>query len=297
MTRAWRAFTSRLLGVKAMSKLLSAECIRMMKNKLFWFAVAAMTICEIYCIQFGARVNKSADDTLETYYFYLAPMVGIFFAVFISLFLGTEHSYSTIRNKMIVGHTREQIYLSYYLTCLLGSVIMEIGWFIGGLTGIPLLGSFTSDTKMLILYFVSILLFTAALTALFVGISLMMPNKAGSAVLQIILVLILIFLSAEIYNGLCEPEEATKAFLSETGQLIMSDPEPNPRYIGGLLRTVYTWAVNISPMGQGILILHQFAGDSGSVPYLPTLQILSSLMMTALFLGVGIAVFRKKDLK
>ncbi|MBO5319896.1 MAG: ABC transporter permease subunit [Ruminococcus sp.] len=280
-----------------MSKLLSAELNRMVKSKLFWIAVAAMTICEIYCIQFGARVNKSGDVTLEQYYFYLAPMVGIFFAVFISLFLGTEHSDSTIRNKMIIGHTRVQMYFSYYLTCLIGAVIMEIGWFLGGLTGVPLLGSFTSDTKMLAVYFISILLFTAALTALSVGISLIMPNKAGSAVLQIILVLMLLFLSAETYNGLCEPEESAGYILSETGQLVMDEPKPNPRYIGGLLRTVYTWVVNISPMGQGILILHRSASDAEAVPYLPTLQILSSFIMTALFLGIGITVFRKKDLK
>lgn len=282
-----------------MSKLLSAECIRMMKSKLFWFAVATMTICEIYCIQFGARVNKSGDVTLEQYYFYLASTVGIFFSVFISLFLGTEHSDGTIRNKMIVGHTRGQIYFSYYLTCLFGVVIMEIEWFLGGLTGVPLLGSFTSDMKMLAVYFISILLFTAALTALSVGISLIMPNKAGSAVFQIILVLIIILLSSMIYNGLCEPKESAGdvTIVSETGQFIMGEPKPNPRYIDGLLRKVYTLAVNISPMGQGILILHQSASDAGAVPYLPTLQILSSFIMTALFLGIGIVVFRKKDLK
>ena len=281
-----------------MSKLLLSEFVRMLKSKLFWLVVIAMAVCEIYCVQFGARINnKLGDVTLDQYYFYLAPMVGIFFAVFISLFLGTEYSDSTIRNKMMVGHTRRQIYFSYYLTCLIGAIIMEIGWFIGGLTGIPLLGSFTADTKMLIQYFVSILLFTTVLTALFVGISLILPNKAGSAVLQIILILILIFLSAEIYNGLCEPEESSGYFLSETGQLTMSDPKPNPRYIGGALRTFCIWAVNISPVGQGILILHQSAGDSESVPYLPTLQMVSSLVVTILFLGVGVAVFQRKDLK
>lgn len=280
-----------------MSKLLSAEIIRMKKSKLFWLAAAAMTFCEIYCIQFGARVNESAEITLEQYYFYLAPMVGIFFTVFISLFLGTEYSDSTIRNKMIVGHTREQIYLSYYLICLIGSVIMEIGWFIGGLTGIPILGMWTSDAKTMIIYFISILLFTAVLTALFVGISLMIPNKAGSAVLQIILVLILIFISAEIYNGLCEPEESAAAYLSEAGQVIMCDPEPNPRYIDGFMRKICVCIINIIPMGQGILILHQSVGDAGDVPYLPILQMFSSLAMTALFLGIGVALFRKKDLK
>lgn len=282
-----------------MSKLLSAELIRMMKSKVFWLAAAATAVCEIYFIQFGAKVNKSAEITFEQYYFYLAPSIGIFLVIFISMFLGTEHSDCTIRNKIIVGHTREQLYLAYYLTCLIGSIFMETGWFIGGLTGIPLLGSFTSDPQMIVLYFVSILLFTEALTALFVGISLMMSNKAGSAVLQIVFVLILILISSELYNELCEPKGSAGdiTIISETGQFVMGDSKPNPRYIGGFIRNIYVWAVNILPMGQGILILHRSTTDAGAVSYLPVLQMLSSMVMTVLFLGIGIAVFRKKDLK
>lgn len=149
-----------------MSKLLSAELARLRKSRLFWLTAAGMLLGEIYVLQFGARVNQASHVPLEQYYYYLAPTVGIFFAVWISIFLGTEYSDGTMRNKLIAGHTRGDIYLSYYLTALTGGVIMEAGWFLGGLTGIPLFGPFAFDGRALTVMFATILLFTASLTAL-----------------------------------------------------------------------------------------------------------------------------------
>lgn len=275
-----------------MSKLLSAELVRMLKNKLFWIAAVLITLCEIYFVQTGARIPDTNEKFLDRYFFYIAPIAGLFFAAFISLFLGLEYSDHTIRNKLIVGYTRKQIYLSYYITCLAGVFLMEIGWFIGGMTAIPLLGLLTSDAKTLLFYFFVIFLFTSELTALLVGISMMTPNKASSAVTQIMLVLVLLFISALIYNGLCEPE-----MIHGSGKEIMSETAANPRYIGGTTRDVCGWILNISPFGQAILITHFTAPDAENIPFFPLLQIVSSIVLTALFLSGGMMIFKKKDLK
>ena len=39
-------------------------------------------------------------------------IIGLFMAMFTSLFIGTEYDYGTIRNKIIVGHSRTSIYFS-----------------------------------------------------------------------------------------------------------------------------------------------------------------------------------------
>ena len=161
---------------------------------------------------------------------------------------------------------------------------MEICWFIAGLSGVPLLGFLTSDAGTLLFYFFVIFLFTAELTALLVGISMMTPNKASSAVIQIILVLVLLLISAMIYNMLCEPK-------------MTSVEMANPRYIGGTVRDVCGWVLNISPFGQAILITHFTSPDAENIPFNPLLQIVSSIVLTALFLSGGMMLFRKKDLK
>ena len=270
-----------------MSKILSAEITRMLKNKIFFIVSVLITICEVYFVQIGARIPDSDERFLDRYYFYIAPMTGLFFAAFISLFLGLEYSDHTIRNKLIVGYTRKQIYLTYYITCLAGVFLMEICWFIAGLTAIPLLGFLISDAKTLLFYFLVIFLFTAELTAMFVSISMMMSNKANSAVIQIILVLMLLLISAMIYNILCEPE-----MITESGKATA-----NPRYISGTMRDVCGWLLNISPFGQAILITHFTSPDAENIPFSPLLQIVSSIVMTVLFLLGGMMLFRKKDLK
>ena len=59
-------------------------------------------------------------------------VVGILISIFYSLFLGTEYNDGTIRNKLIVGHKRETIYLASFIT---GTVAVTIIYFIWGLIG------------------------------------------------------------------------------------------------------------------------------------------------------------------
>ena len=49
---------------------------------------------------------------------------GIVMAAFCSMFIGTEFSDGTMRNKLIVGHRRREIYFTNFLTCALSGIFL-----------------------------------------------------------------------------------------------------------------------------------------------------------------------------
>lgn len=277
-----------------MSKLLRADLARLFKSRVFWICTAAIFLAAVYIMQMGGIAIKKRDVTMDEYFFYLGPMLAIFFSVFISMFIGTEHSDATVRNKLVVGHSRKHIYLAYYLICLVGVEIMIVVWFLGGLTGIPILGAWRMGTAAVLTNILITILYCALLTAVFVFFSVMIQNKAAAAVVQMIFALLLILLGSMIYNRLCEPEKISGMVLVD-GEIVMSEPEPNPTYIGGTMRQIYIALVNILPTGQGILMLHW--DTSGSVPLIIPLQIVSSIILAFVITAAGVLMFRRKDLK
>lgn len=278
-----------------MSKLLISEIGRMLKSKIFWVCAAAVFAASVWIMQMGGiAVKNGRVVTLEEYFFYLGPVVPLFFSVFISMFMGTEHSDGTVRNKLMIGYSRKQLYLTYYLTCLIGVGILIAAWFLGGLTGIPVLGSWTMGVTEILTCVLITILYCALLTAVFSFFSVMISSKAASAVVQIVFAILMILLGSTIYNQLCEPELSSGLILVD-GEIVMSEPELNPAYIGGTMRKICIALLNIIPTGQGILMLHK--ESLGNVPSIIPLQIISSAVLAFVVTSVGILLFRKKDLK
>ena len=88
-----------------MSKLLSANIIRLRKEKVFWLVMAVMFI-----LGAGIPISiKIAEIRLGTYngidavFGQFAIFIGVVSAIFCSFFVGREYSDGTIRNKIISG--------------------------------------------------------------------------------------------------------------------------------------------------------------------------------------------------
>ena len=79
--------------------------------------------------------------------FIYALTVAILIPAFVSLFVGTEYSDGTIRNKMIIGHTRTCIYLSNLIVSSTAGLGFCISYIVGVIVaGLPL---YTIDTGIL----------------------------------------------------------------------------------------------------------------------------------------------------
>lgn len=277
-----------------MRKLLSANFSRLWKDKAFWICIIAMLLLTVACMLNGSRQaillkQEGYIVELDNYYFMLAPVPGLFQAVFISLFLGTEYSDGSIRNKLIVGHTRTNIYLANMVVCFTAGLCILAAWLIGGLIGIPFFGAWKIGAQGAAAFVLIAVFFSAAFTGIFTILGTLSTNKAATAVAAILLWLGLLILASMAYSRLCEPEFASGVMMTVNGMETL-DAAPNPDYVSGAFRTFLEWVVNILPTGQSILMSNMDLSH-------PVQDIIcSTLIALGTTLG-GILAFRRKDLK
>ena len=277
-----------------MSKLLSADFSRLWKSKVFWFSVAAMFIISIVNILNSARVYQSlaADGffkPLEYFYFQFAPYIAAIMGLFISLFLGTEHSDGTLRNKLIVGHSRTNVFLANFIVCLVGCLAITAAWLIGGLPGLFLIAPFEMGFSGFAVYCLIAIGFTAAFTAIFVWVATSSTNKALTVVFTIILFAVMVMIGSAVYERLSEPEfNSGMAFVD--GEFVDLGETPNPLYISGVFRIVLEWLRDLMPMSQAI--------NMALAPIEhPVRVIIGSIFTSVIITALGVISFRKKSLK
>ena len=124
-----------------MNKLLSSNLNRLMKNKVFWLGMAAVFVISIVSMLSACRNQVTAENAaLEFHYFNILPIIGVFSGSVLGLFLGTEYSDGTMRNKIIIGHTRLNVYLSSMIMSVVVSTLITLVCYVGGLVGIPTFG-------------------------------------------------------------------------------------------------------------------------------------------------------------
>jgi hypothetical protein len=273
-----------------MNNLLSANFSRLFKSRVLWLGMAATFV---FCAVTMLRCPNGYP--LDEYYFNTVPLIGICMAVVTSLFLGTEYSDGAIRNKVIVGHNRRDIYMANLFACMVIALLMTLSWALGGLVGMPRLGLWEMGLDGAMVYlFVSISM-AMALGAVFTLVGMLVSNKAATVVITFLLFFLLFTVASMLYNRLSEPEFSAYYYFSqgvaiEGAQIQVVDDTPNPLYLGGAMRMVYVYALSILPTGQMALIANQEITQ-------PLLSIGTSLVVTALAALGGIRLFAKKDLK
>lgn len=278
-----------------MNKLLSASFARLRKDKLFWFCLVAMFGFCVYIRidQYYSVIKYGSTVTLDNLFFGYPLMAAFAMSIFSSIFLGTEYSDGTIRNKLIAGHSRNNIYFSNLITNIASAMLMCLAFILASfVVGIPLLGFLKTDMVYLLLLFLGTIMLTIALCAIFTMLSMVCSNKTTIAVVSIFVVLALMLLAMQMYTRLREPEFYTGVVIYDASGAIETMNSPNPMFLTGAKRDLYQFILDSNPMGQSI----QFS-DSGTVIAKPLLLPLYSLIISIVTTVIGVVVFRRKDLK
>lgn len=280
-----------------MSKLLRANFSRLKKEKIFWIAVIFMIgYCMILALMFYYSMKKYGGNVLFDNLFIegygmsgTIALPGLVMAAVVSLFLGTEYSDGTIRNKLIIGHTRSAIYVSDFLTCAIIGVILNAVYLITACAiGLPLFGLPAMDVKILFLTVLDGLLMYISYAAVFTFSSMLFANKTTSSVVNILAVILLMFVCMAFMSMLMQPE-MTDLYEIVNGETVTTYG-PNPHYVGGVKRLIYQFLIDFLPSGQSIQISFFTASHW-------KLMALYSAVIIAGTNAAGILLFRKKDIK
>lgn len=277
-----------------MRKLLSANFHALVKNRIFWIELVGMALFSGYVIfaNYSPEVQASASPLfLDDVFFNVYQLMGVVLAASVSLIVGTEYSDGTIRNKLVVGHTRSALYFSVLLTQLLAVLaVLLVHGVVSFTLGYILLGPCQMSAEQFLLVLGLAVLNTLAFAALFVAVSMNCSNKAAAAVAALLLALALTLGANTIGNKLLEPETTYDGITITMDGVEFGEEIPNPAYVTPEKRPVYEFFYDLLPIGQIIQIQQ---GDFDRMARWPAFAVLFFLLSTV----GGYRLFRKKDIK
>ena len=148
-----------------MRKLITANFHRFSKDRFSWCVLGIVVILSLGNVfnsvgSFETMAASGYAVSLDEYYFNQAPLIGAFLALLISMFLGTELSEGTIRNKLCIGHKRDEIFLSNFISCAFASIVLTVVWLLSSGLLFGLIGPLEMEvSKFIGCIFVIILMF------------------------------------------------------------------------------------------------------------------------------------------
>ena len=319
-----------------MINLIRGELYRYRHKKFFWITLAASLLSGIV---FGVSVTGFSTgrytDRGNFDDMFLVP-AAVILCIFISLTIGREYSDGVIRNKLIQGKSRLQIYGSKLLVSIGVSLVLSMLFLIGfSIVSVKQTLPYLNG-GILLRAGLAFLLMHGVWATLFTIISIVIPHKEIGSILNIALIIAVMFGCYQLEFVLGQPE-----FIQDTSvETIEMTPEevaqvnagtfegsyawdeddngvltyyktvenhgeksPNPRYVSGGLRTAIELIDNTLPHGQ----INQYVAYLQSCLYsddpalIETNDIpwfpLYSLGFMVVLAGSGTLAFRKKEFK
>lgn len=267
-----------------MFELLSANGIRLKKSKSFWIGLC---VTVGYCIfllimNYMEKVSYIGNSIVQINWYLLSPfsIISFFCPIFCSIFIGTEYSDGTMRNRLIVGHTRKNIYLANFITVCFANIIITLASSIVIiLLGTGLLGWHITNPSLFLLSYFSGVMMLIAFAGFFTLLAMIIHNKT-TATVACIIIFLLSYIAAGVirrlvfsfYNG---------ESISDVFSVLSNDMISQP---------VLEFFYDFIPMGQCL----QITSNSVFHPFrLP----LYSLLFATITVICGILAFGKRDVK
>lgn len=250
-----------------MSRLFSANMMRLKKSRIFWLG-------ELFMAGYALFVYNGAGSTMESrgpidnwnlFFFNALLLSGVVTALFVSFYLSAEYSDGAIRNKLMVGHKRKDIYLVNLVTCLLAELVMYITYFLFSLFfGFLFFGKESlqiQNTGAGLLCNIFILL---VYTAIFVLVEMLDQNKVRTMAVNLLGALLILVVGIVSYGELWRHPD-TAGFMWHLAEVLF----------------------------PSVLVMYVAGADP--VPYFPIL--LGLLIETLCFVGIGVWGFGRKNIQ
>lgn len=118
-----------------MTNLYKANTKRLFHNLLY---IAGCVIAIVATALFTAgMMHNSYFDRLgeETRMLFISAAMVAFFTIFVPIFTNPEYADGCIRNKIVMGYTQKQIYMTYLLSHFTAAFVMWLFYMAGGIIG------------------------------------------------------------------------------------------------------------------------------------------------------------------
>lgn len=257
-----------------MNRLLHADGIRMIRSKWFWLCLGSMLVMAIAFI----IMQYTAMDyvvPLSRVIFLPVSFYGMITAAFVSLFVGQDFTDGFIRNKLIAGRGRHNVFFSNLIVSFIACIII----YLITVLFTVLIGS---------IYFEVDVTAERCLRYMFLGIGMclaygsiyctitMLCRKGTTAIVLCMgLSFFLLFLGLYTNQIMVQPQ--------------YKDGIPNPAYVEGAVKSFYAILHDLNPTGQ--------AAQLSAMDVFSPVRWLICDFVWILAAGVGSILFRHTDIK
>ena len=271
-----------------MGSLIRSHLARLGKSPVFLLALAVM-------VPYGLGLSNSAVGDIQSGVtgpglwgqVLCGPglMMGVILAAVCSLFFGAEHADGTIRNKLIAGHGRARIYLATLAASVLAALALYL---ISLMAGAPRLGwmlksCLVPEAKTLALCLGGTALLLAGYCSVCVMLCMLVQRRSVLAVVLLLLMAGLFVVSMQVQDAW---ETATAGGMQMTvtaageQQFVFHEP--------GQADAVTAFLYDALPVCQAYRYMELDAS-----PVMPAY----SAALTALTTALGLALFKRKDIR
>ena len=261
-----------------MIKLLNSNFYRLKKSMTFWVLLILMGYFGIFIYDNNNGLGMCDYNCIGKIILGFNTFIFIILPIFTSLFIGTEYSDGGIKNKIIKGHTRTNIYLANLLTSMIVSFIYSVIYIIFmNIMGLIWGNGIAASLDAFLILTLDSILLNIFITSLFNFISMTISNKTSSSIISFVTVVwcVMIYfnLQQKIYHA------------------------------SGVTKSIYQFILNIVPLGQTETIYCAIdIYNKGEVLQMINLTTnektlwIYSLVLILIINACGIIIFNKKQL-
>lgn len=265
--------------------------MRLKKDRILWIEILFVAAFGVFmcATNYRSMIRFHNIIMVDSILFTSLTLSGILLAIAISMFVGTEYSDGTIRNKIVIGNKRAHIYFANFFTCSCIAVFIYMtGIFVTSVIGIPMLGMIQMKASSFLILFLNGLLLSIAYASIYNLIGMLSSNKAYTVAISILIGFAFLFLASWMLQAIGQPKMIEQAQIID-GKTIVETIK-NPHYISGIKRTIYQICIDFNPGGQSIQIANLEVSHSYRMA-------IDSFIIIIVSNFAGICCFAKKDIK
>ncbi len=289
-----------------MIKLLRANFARVIKSATFWIFIALYALYPIMVaiIESESFERISSDKMLSLNYgVEWFPLQGILIALICSIIFSADFHNGTLKNKIIIGQSKTNIYVANLLTMMIISLALSVIYIlIFFAVGMPILGKFKYSASTLIWIIVNGSLVLTTYSSIMMLIVMTSKNAFASLIISLLVLTASALLCYFMDYIVSIPEYIPISYENELGEIFWKQI-PNEDVPSKAVKSFCRLLTDILPSGQSFQIssigyTHGWIMGIYSRNDIHNWQMaLYSLVIIGATTGTGMAIFKKANIK